>query len=153
MGGSKMLILRENRAQHTIIGYFSASPCWVCQEYSTKRDYVFSLLFFHDPVPLIDQALVFMTFICLGIYQESVPNLRRSEYQTTTTTKPYWCWLRSATTDQGAPNLSQFSEFCGIPRWAQKRPVWASVFSIDYLLNDLCWGLLVQIFSMKLTGV
>ena len=76
MGDSKFLILRENRAQHTIIGYFSGSPHWVCQEYSTKWDYMLSLLFFHDHAPLIDWALIFMTFICFGIHQEGVLNLR-----------------------------------------------------------------------------
>ena len=39
--GSKLLILREHRAQCKIVGYFSACPHQVFQEYSTKRDYVF----------------------------------------------------------------------------------------------------------------
>ena len=86
-----MLIPRKNRVQCTIVGYFSVSPHQVCQEYPTKGHYVFSLLFFHDCVLLINGALVFMTFICLGIHQEGVPNLSRSEYQTAGTTEPYQC--------------------------------------------------------------
>ena len=38
---SKLLILRESRAQQTIIGYYGVSPHWVCQEYSTKWQCVF----------------------------------------------------------------------------------------------------------------
>ena len=54
----------------------------------------FSLLFFHDYVPLNDQALVLMTFICLGGHWESVPTPRRLKYHIARTTKPYWCWQR-----------------------------------------------------------
>ena len=76
----------------TIAGYFSASPHQVCQECLTKRDYMFRLLFFHDHVLLTDWVLVFMTFICLTIHQESIPNPRRLEYQTPGTTEPWQCW-------------------------------------------------------------
>ena len=68
--GSKFLILRESRTQHKIVESFSAFPHQVCQECSAKREYLFGLLFFHDQVPLIDQALVLMIFICLGFHQE-----------------------------------------------------------------------------------
>ena len=44
--GSKLLTLRQNRAQCASIGYLSTSQDWVCQEYLTKRDCVFSLLLF-----------------------------------------------------------------------------------------------------------
>ena len=70
----------------------------------------FRLLFFHDHVLLINQALVFMTFICLAIHREDVPNVRRSEYHTARTTEPYWCWQRSVTTDQDVLNQSQSSD-------------------------------------------
>ena len=54
--GSKFLILREHKAQCPIVGYFGVFPYWVYQEYSIKRDYVFSLLFFHDHAPFINGA-------------------------------------------------------------------------------------------------
>ena len=43
----------------------------------------------------------FMTFICLGIHQESVLILRRLQFQTARTTEPYQCCQRPAIDDLG----------------------------------------------------
>ena len=53
-GGFQAPDSERARAQCTIVGYLGVFPYCVLQEYSTKRDYVFSLLFFHDPVLLVD---------------------------------------------------------------------------------------------------
>ena len=47
----------------------------------------------------------------------------------------------------------QLWQFCGIPGWAEKKLAEVNVFLSDYLLNNLQWGQLVQILSLKLTGV
>ena len=111
---------------------------------------MFSLLFFHDHVSLINWALLLKTFICSGVHQECVPKLRRSEYQTTRTTS-----LVGADNHWSGCTWSfvQLWQFCGIPGWALKEPIQVSVFLIDYLLTELLWGQLVWILSVKLTGV
>ena len=86
---------------------------------------------------------------------ESVPIPRRLEYQTGRTTKALSvlpevcdCWLGCIWP------FTQLWQFGGIPWWAQRKGlVWVSVFLIGYLLNDLHWGLLMQILSIKLTGM
>ena len=70
----------------------------------------FSLLFFHDHVPLINWPLVLLTFICLGGHQESVSNPRRLEYQTARTTEPYWYQQRSTTNDWSVSNHSHICD-------------------------------------------
>ena len=89
-GGSKLLTLRGYRSCHTTMGYLSVLWHWVCQDCSTKREYLFSLLF-PQPCSINQSSFSFMTFSCLGGHQESAPNPRRLEYQTAKTTEPYQC--------------------------------------------------------------
>ena len=57
------------------------------------------------------------------------------------------CWL-------GCPNhLHSCDSFVAFLGGLQKEPVEVSVFSSDYLMNDLQWGLLSQVFIVKLMGV
>ena len=98
---------------------------------------MFSLLFFMIHESLINQAFIFMTFICLGIHQENVPILRRLKYQTAWTTKPYKYQQRPVVNDLGVSNHSHNCDSFVVSLGGLEEKASMSKCVFD-LLNYLC---------------
>ena len=140
--GSKPLTLRQNRAQHTNVGYFGAYLYWVCQEYSTNREYVFSLLFFM----IVHCELIELHFLWLSFAWASIKRVFHSQKD----------W---STRDQGPPSLICADRCLLLVVWVfliictavivlwhpvdglKKELVWVSVFLIYWMTSfEVCWS-------------